>query len=287
MADDHGCVRLMKGPGAQSGILRSMPLRFTGERIIPELPELRVTYLQSLAAYVHAVTLSPSIERALDCGCGEGYGSAYLAQHARAVVGLDRDQESVAWAGQKYASHVNLSFAVADAAALPLAGERFDLICCFQVFEHLPQPERFLAEARRLLTPGGMLVLTTPNGLLRKDGLNPHHVDEYSPDELRRRLGSVFERVDLSGLFGSERVASYRSSNDQALRSILRWDILGLHRMIPQSIHGPLHAGGTRLLRSWLHRRRPDLTDSITVDDFSFRQENLEQSIDLLAICRV
>ncbi|HUG15917.1 MAG TPA: methyltransferase domain-containing protein, partial [Thermomicrobiales bacterium] len=162
-------------------------LRFTGERVLPGLPEMRVTYLQSLAAYEFALGFA-SGQRVLDCGCGEGYGSALLAETAAEVVGLDRDDEVVEFAAAKYAQPDRLRFVASDAERLPFDDGAFDLITCFQVLEHLHDARSFLREARRVLAPGGALLLTTPNVLVAGERPNPHHVHDYRPDELRALL---------------------------------------------------------------------------------------------------
>ncbi len=261
-------------------------MRFTGERVIPELPELRVTYLQSLAAYEHAAGLA-SGRRVLDAGCGEGYGAALLAGTAALVVGVDRDPEAVGWAAGKYGATERLAFVAADVAALPIADGGADLVCCFQVIEHLPDPVAFLREVRRVLAPGGALMLTTPNLLVAGARPNPHHVQDFSPAALDKVLRQVFDDVDVLGVFGSDAVAAYRAKNDSVVRKIARLDPLGLHKRIPSRILEPVHVGLTRVVRRFLNRRSGDLVAEITTADFPVRGGNIDGAIDLLAICRV
>jgi ubiquinone/menaquinone biosynthesis C-methylase UbiE len=260
-------------------------MRFTGERVIPEMPEMRATYLQSLAAYRYAVELAAGA-RVLDCGAGEGYGAELLADRASMTVAFDAAPEAVAWARAKYGWRPNLYFVTGDASALPFGDESFDLICCFQVLEHLARPVQFLADARRVLAPGGTLVLSTPNAAAAGTGPNPHHEREYSAGELADLLDEEFDDVELRGVFGSPRVMEYRARNRRFVRALLRADVLGLHRRLPARVSGPLHATATRMVRALAGRRSGGLVEQLTVDDYPVRSENVERAIDLLATAR-
>lgn len=262
-----------------------MGMRFTGERVIPELPELRVTFLQSLAAYEHAAPLAAGT-RVLDCGCGEGYGTALLAERATLSVGLDREPEVVAYATAKYREADRAAFVAASADQLPFAEASFDVIVCFQVLEHLPDPLAFLHEVRRLLAPGGVFMLTTPNLLVTGARPNPHHVHDYTPNDLRALLERVFDDVELRGVFAGAQVAAYRAKNDRIVRTILRLDPLGLHRRIPTRLVELVHIRVTRVIRGRLNAGNPDLVSNLTTADFPIGTEDIERAIDLLGVCR-
>ena len=172
---------------------------FTGERLIPG--EVDVDLLnEHLARYAFAVRLARG-KRVLDAGCGAGYGSAELAQVAESVTAIDIAPEAIAFANAHYAAP-NLAFEQASCTALPYAGASFDLVVAFEVIEHLENWRGFLEEACRVLSPGGQLIVSTPNRLYYTEsrgaeGANPFHVHEFDFEEFHRELKSVFPHVSL------------------------------------------------------------------------------------------
>ncbi|MCX2726875.1 class I SAM-dependent methyltransferase [Thermomicrobium sp. 4228-Ro] len=256
----------------------------TTERVTPDSWALRVTFWQSLAAYRWACTQAHG-KRVLDVGCGDGYGAAELASVARWVVGLDSDRSALRHAAQRYRTP-NLSWVQATAERLPFRSGSIDVVCCFQVLEHLANPAHFLAEVRRVLAPGGLLLLTTPNREAVLSGLNPHHVREYDAESLRNLLASFFEHVEGLGVFPSARVRTYRETNRQAVERLLRLDRFGLHQRLPPELRARLHALGTLLVRRWINRHTRQLVESIGVADFAIGPGDLSHAIDLVGIAR-
>jgi len=97
--------------------------------------------------------------RVLEVACGAGAGLEYLAQGAARVVGLDYTAAVLAQA--QAASRTPL--AQADAQRLPFAAGAFDGVVCFEAIYYLADLAAFLAECRRVLVPGGRLLLCTSN----------------------------------------------------------------------------------------------------------------------------
>ena len=139
----------------------------------------------------------------LDLGCGSGFLCAEAArQGARHVVGIDLkcpDVEAQSW---RFCS-LNLE-AESWPRQLPCGvtgGDSFDLICAFDILEHLSSPVKFLSQCRGLMASGGSLVITTPNTaswerILKKDAwsgaTDPQHkilFNRYSLGFLLRRSG--------------------------------------------------------------------------------------------------
>jgi SAM-dependent methyltransferase len=100
----------------------------------------------------------------LDVGCGRGYWMEHLARLGVASVGVEHDPARAALAG-RFGPVV-----AGDGAALPVADGSVGLVWCLHVLHHLPDPAGVLGEARRVLRPGGTLILAETvedNPLLR------------------------------------------------------------------------------------------------------------------------
>jgi SAM-dependent methyltransferase len=132
--------------------------------------------------------------RVLDAGCGVGYGSLLLrAAGAAHVTGVDIAQEAVDAACERGS---DVEFVRGDISALPLEDASYDVAVCFEAIEHVQDQTRALDELRRILTPTGLLVISSPNRNVYQEG-NPHHTREYTPDELRDALSKRFANVRL------------------------------------------------------------------------------------------
>jgi SAM-dependent methyltransferase len=172
--------------------LTAPELPFTGERFTPECT--REIWYEHWHRYAFAARMAHG-RRVLDAACGEGYGSALLARSAQAVLGLDLSEQAVAHARDRYRS-ANLAFEVADVARLEhLPAGAFDLIVSLETLEHLAEQEALLAGFARLLAPGGLLLISTPdkhNYSERTGYRNPHHVRELYREEFEALLAAHF-----------------------------------------------------------------------------------------------
>jgi len=176
-----------------------MSAEFTGERVIPGLVDIDL-WNEHLSRYAFAARLARR-KRVLDIGCGAGYGSAELAAAAESVIGIDIGEDAVAYAAQHY-SRPNLRFQQAAATALPFPDASFELVVAFEVIEHLANWEQLIAEARRVLSPGGQFVVSTPNKAYyaesrRLTGPNPFHEHEFEFGEFKLALERHFPHTLL------------------------------------------------------------------------------------------
>jgi len=134
--------------------------------------------------------------RVLDAGCGVGYGSMIL-QSAGAihVTGVDIAEDAVAAARQR--ARGDVEFLRSDMTSMALEDSSYDVVVCFEAIEHLEDQQAALDELRRVLTPAGLLVISSPNRHVYEEG-NPHHTHEFTPEELQATLEERFANVALT-----------------------------------------------------------------------------------------
>ena len=174
-------------------------LPFTGERFTPEC--VREIWYEHWHRYAFARLLARG-KRVLDAACGEGYGSALLADVAADVVGVDIDPATIAHARARYAQKPRLRFECADATELPFADRAFDVVVSFETLEHLAAQAALLRGFSRVLADDGVLVISSPDKHVYSElaGFrNEFHVHELYRDELLALLAPHFLQVRLYG----------------------------------------------------------------------------------------
>lgn len=241
----------------------------------------------------------------LDLGCNHGYGTSILNRHAARTVGVDVSARAIETARQRHSAE-GVDFLPFDGTTLPFDDGRFDLIASCQVIEHVPDADRYLSEIRRVLAPQGLAALTTPNAAIRLDpGATPwnrFHVHEYSGDDLARTLRRHFPSVDIFGLFATPELHAVEVHRCHQAREISRWMTRSPYRQ-PLRVSWRAAAIGTALrmlpagavsgakgIVNVARRARPRREGSpnrFTTADFHYRSEDIDSSLDLLAICRL
>jgi ubiquinone/menaquinone biosynthesis C-methylase UbiE len=124
------------------------------------------------------IELNPSC--LLDVGCGNGNLLALLNDGVRNLAGADMAPEMIKHARAKLGDRVDLK--VSDSESLPWSAGHFDAITCTDSFHHYPSPRKVLFEMRRILKPGGYLVIADP----------------WAPEPFRR-IVNVFFKFSRSG----------------------------------------------------------------------------------------
>jgi len=137
----------------------------------------------------------------LDIGCGAGPGLRYLTARGARVYGADSSRYALLQA-QKLVRQVDL-LQIDALSQFPFKDFSFGLIVANELIEHLPEGITFLKECYRLLRPGGVVLLTTPNlwdirrlthplmGKPWSGDTDPTHINLYTPARLRDELSSV------------------------------------------------------------------------------------------------
>jgi GT2 family glycosyltransferase/SAM-dependent methyltransferase len=166
---------------------------WTGERCVPWTPDIQVLY-EHFHRYMWAGELVTG-RRVLDLASGEGFGAALLSERAASVIGVDIDETSVHHAQRNYDGE-NLEYRPADARDLSqFSDASFDVVVAFELIEHIAEQDAVFAEITRVLAPGGLLIVSTPerhaydNG---PGGENPFHVHELARGEFDALLASHF-----------------------------------------------------------------------------------------------
>jgi SAM-dependent methyltransferase len=255
--------------------------QFTGERLSGEgAAEFSVDMQRHLAAYRFALERAAN-RNVLDAGCGEGYGAAMLAAAARCVLALDQ-AEAVTIAALRHRL-ANLEFRAFDLTTLAQLGQTFDLVLSFQVIEHLPDPEGFLAGLAACTAPGGTLVVTTPNRLMSVSE-NPYHLREWTAPELRALAAPVLPGVEVLGVHGSPRVLAFEQARGAQVQRILRLDPLGLRHHLPDVVVKRVFPVLARVVRRRVHGDGG--LPAVGPDDFTVHSNDLERPLDLLLLWR-
>jgi 2-polyprenyl-3-methyl-5-hydroxy-6-metoxy-1,4-benzoquinol methylase len=107
----------------------------------------------------------------LDVGSSTGVIDGFLAEHLQKIVGIDIDENAVRFAKREF-KNPNLFFSVGDSMDICIAENRFDVIICSQVYEHVPDAERMMKEIFRVLRPGGVCYFAAGNRLTI---MEPHY----------------------------------------------------------------------------------------------------------------
>ncbi len=194
-------------------------IEFTGERVIPGQvdPDL---WAEHVSRYAFASRWA-SGACVLDLGCGAGYGTAELATRARFAVGIDLAPDAVTYAKSVY-TLPNIYFLAGSATSLPLFDESFSLVTAFEVIEHLSDWRLLLSEARRVLDPAGVFLVSTPNKEYYTEsrgasGPNPFHIHEFEFEEFRNALTEFFPHCLVLQQNHVEAFAFYQSGAGSTL----------------------------------------------------------------------
>lgn len=245
-----------------------MELPLTGERTVPGIPEENYWFRRHEAAYV-ALARHCAGALVLEAGCGEGYGADLLATVARHVIAVDYDEPATHHIRGRYP---DVDVLRANLAVLPVRSVTVDVVASFQVIEHLWDQKGFLAECFRVLKPGGLLLVTTPNRRTFSPGrdtpLNPYHTRELAADELAELLIG-FDVEFLGGLRHGPRLRALDAGYGGSLIDAQADVVLG---------HLPGQA-------EWPQELLADVA-SITAADFEIRVDDVDASLDLVAVAR-
>ncbi len=141
----------------------------------------------------------------LEVACGAGLGLGWLAREARSVQAGDLDPANCRLAQTTYAGNPKIEIRSMDAMSLPFEDGSFNLVVLFEALYYLASAQEFFREARRVLRPGGTLLVATVNPECR--GFNPSSFSTryFSAVELKETLLACGFEPRLLGGFPERR----------------------------------------------------------------------------------
>jgi SAM-dependent methyltransferase len=245
-------------------------LPLTGERTVPGIERENYWFRRHEVVYQWiAGRFDIDAASVVEAGCGEGYGAALLSRFGANVVALDYDNQSIDHVTNTYPDVTALS---ANLDSFPLPDSSADFVVSLQVLEHLWDLPKFLSEIRRVLRPGGTLIISTPNRTTFSPGVNrgekptnPFHVEEFDGEQIGEILTKAdFNSVEVLGLFHGDRLQQDETESgalvERQVAAILAED-------------------------SWPPELLAEVS-AVTTSDFDIRAQH-EHCLDLIAVGRV
>ncbi len=218
----------------------------------------------------------------LEVGCGEGRGVGLLMDHARSFTAVDKIDAAIQELKEKYPTGRFLSMNIPPLKEL--ADNAYDSVVSFQVIEHIENDGLYLKEIHRVLKPGGIALLTTPNKKMSLSR-NPWHIREYLPEELKKLAASIFPQVEMKGITGNQKVMDYYEQNKRSVNRITRFDILNLQYRLPSSLLKIPYEILNRWNRNKLQSSNNKLVTNIQHEDYLL-VDDASDALDLLLIVR-
>lgn len=218
----------------------------------------------------------------LEVGCGEGRGIEKLKNQVSSYYAIDKIKNVVDKLKEKYPEVHFIHGNIPPFEGIP--DNKFDVVISFQVIEHIKKDKEFLKEIYRVLKPGGVALLTTPN-IKKTLSRNPWHIREYTATQLQNLAQEVFDQAEIKGITGNEKVMKYYEENKRAVNRITRYDILKLQYRLPAALLRIPYDILNRLNRKNLQKEDNELVLSIKHHDYIFT-DDADNALDLFLIGR-
>ena len=165
-----------------------------------DLQHYRNYYLDTKAEYIEAAKYINSSDQVLEIGCGEGLFNNFI--NCRSYTGLEFSDAAIKKAADRKL-HV-LKQKIEEHSLLHK--EKYDIVCSFQVLEHIEDPEKFIKLSVICLKPGGKLIIAVPNedSFINKAvnfylNMPPHHTTRWTNETLRNV--AVFNKLSIETFF--------------------------------------------------------------------------------------
>lgn len=243
------------------------------ERCVPGMNNQTFYEAAHMARYAFAAKQWPT-GLILDCGCGSGYGDPMLVDEGLEVVAGDMCIEAVEEANRLYPAGPRLAF---DAEKLSFADDVFDAAVCFEVIEHVQDPDALCGELARVVKPGGAVLVSTPpkDNPCESHHVCRHHLRLYAREELERQLLRHFPAVEIltqSTPFELATSAAFHPLNRAVIR-IKR--LLGIEKKLAHQA----------LWNGIFKRIAPGPEWAVTVEDLLPKPNGHRDVVSMLAVC--
>ncbi len=216
----------------------------------------------------------------LEVGCGTGKGLEIFPTYCDHYTAIDKNPKLIQYLAAKYPKYTFMNQRIPPFVGI--ADNTFDTLVTQQVIEHIQDDHLFVKEIHRVLKPNGKAIITTPN-IKHTLTRNPWHVREYTADELRKLVGTYFQKIDMKGVRGSANVMAYHEENRKSVQKITRWDIFNFQYNLPRFMLQVPYEILNRLNRNRLLEQDSELVKSVRLEDFSLDNDP-EKCLDLYCI---
>lgn len=164
-----------------------------------ELQEYNNYYVETKAEYIEAAKYIAATDDILEIGCGDGSFRNFINCHT--YTGLEFSDKAIKKANAK-GLHV-LKQSIEDFASFNK--EKFDIVCCFQVLEHVEDPGNFIKQSIACIKKGGKFIIAVPgeDSFINKAinfylNMPPHHVSRWTDEPLKNI--AILHNLRLSAL---------------------------------------------------------------------------------------
>ena len=248
----------------------------TSDRILSDNP----LHHRLLSAYVFSKKyISGNV---LELGCGEGRGIDIILKKCKSYTAIDKIKSVIDELSLKYKKN---NFSASNFPPLKrIQDNTFDTIISFQVIEHINNDELFVSEIKRILRPGGIALITTPNINMTLTR-NPWHIREYTSKQLRDLCEKYFSSVEVYGISGNEKVIKYYNQNLDSVKRFKKLDVFNLEKHLPNFVYKIPYEILNRINRNNLRKNDEKLVSSITYKDYELVKDS-PTNLDLFLVLR-
>ena len=218
----------------------------------------------------------------LELGCGEGRGIDIILSKSKSFTAIDKIKDVIEKLSLKYKDNVFISSNFPP--LVDIEDNSFDTVISFQVIEHIQDDTQYISEIERILRPGGVALITTPNIKMTLTR-NPWHVREYTSEELNNLCSKYFSKVDVLGISGNTKVIEYYNQNLESVKRFKRLDIFNLEKNLPNFIYKIPYEFLNRVNRDNLQSNDNELVSAITYKDYKLVKDD-PNNLDLFVLLK-